>query len=112
MGAKSRRKGKSGELECFGLLNEKLDRPGLFRRNLKQTADGGADNDDNGGVFAVEVKRVEGLNLRSAIAQAIGQTKPGQFPVLAHRRNGEPWQFLLILDVDQFTTVYELMEGT
>jgi Holliday junction resolvase len=110
MGAMSRRKGANGEREVFKLLNVKLGRD-VFRRNLLQSRIGGADNEGEL-VMAVEVKRGEQLKLAEWIAQARQQAKPGQLPVLAYRRNGEPWTFLCIADLDWIASLFELLEGT
>lgn len=109
-GAGSRRKGANAERELFKLLNTKLGYE-CFKRNLEQTRNGGCD-DGAAEVFALECKRAENLNLRAAIEQAKSQAKNGQIPVLAHRRNKEPWQFLIVADLDTFATLFELIAGT
>ena len=38
-----------------------------------------------------EVKRVESLNVHKAIEQAKRDARPGETPVVAHRRNREEW---------------------
>lgn len=108
-GKSSRTKGASAEREVFKLLNVRLGKE-LFSRNLLQTRLGGCD-DGNADVFAVEVKRQEKLNLPAWIEQAKKQAKPGQIPVLAYRRNREPWQFLIITDLDRFADLFELIAG-
>lgn len=110
MGARSRRKGATGEREVFKLLNVKLGRD-AFRRNLSQTRAGGCDNDGDL-IMAVEVKRAESLQLQAWIDQARRQAKPGQLPVLAYRRNGEDWTFLPVCDLEWIASLFELLEGT
>lgn len=110
MGAKSRRKGAGGEREVFTLLNVKLGRK-EYERNLEQTRSGGCDRKSSK-VVAMEVKRCEALNLQAWIEQAERQAGPGQLPVLAYRRNGEPWRFLAICDLEWMASLHELLEGT
>ena len=45
----------------------------------------------------LEVKRVEKLNLRSAIAQAGADARETEIPVVVHRWNGGPWLAILPL---------------
>jgi Holliday junction resolvase len=109
-GKKSRNKGSRGERELFKLLNALMGRQ-AFKRNLAQSRAGGCDIQD-AGVIALEVKRDQRMSLPAMIRQAQGQARPGQIPALAYRRNGEQWQFLVILDAKDFVNVYELIEGT
>lgn len=50
--------------------------------------------------FACEVKNVEKLNIREAYIQAIGHAKPGDKPIVFHRRNND--MMLVTLDADDF----------
>lgn len=45
-----------------------------------------------------EVKRVQALNVGKAFAQARRDAEPYQTPVVAHRRNNEPWLVTLSLE--------------
>jgi Holliday junction resolvase len=112
-GRMSRNKGARGEREVFALLNEQLGQE-HFKRNLTQTRAGGCDAETSqrASIFSMEVKRGEQLNLRSAIQQAIDQAKPGQLPVLAYRRNGEAWRFLIISDLKGFADLFDVIAGT
>ena len=97
-----RDKGKRGEREFFNLMNELLGEQDAFVRNLTQVRGGGEDGDTQYPV-AVEVKRQENLSYPAAIRQAKEQAaKAGKVPVLAHKRNREYWNVLLILTPDQF----------
>lgn len=111
MNGKGRRsKGAAGEREVFALLNGKLKRE-VFKRNISQARGGGCDSDNNP-IVAIEVKRQQQLQLSAWLEQAKQQAKPGQIPVLAYRRNREPWQFLIIADASTFADLYEVLEGT
>ncbi|NLZ53398.1 MAG: hypothetical protein GX892_09670, partial [Thermoanaerobacteraceae bacterium] len=39
----------------------------------------------------IEVKRVEKLNIEKALQQAIADSKEGEIPIVAHRKNREEW---------------------
>jgi hypothetical protein len=108
-GRGSRQKGAGAERELFGLLNTELGHD-WFKRNLLQTRQGGCD-DQNAEVFALEVKRQEKQALHEWIAQTLEQAKPGQLPVLAYRRNHEPWKILLVLDVSGFCKLFKRLCG-
>lgn len=109
-GRGSRRKGATAERELFNLLNEKLGRQ-VFKRNLLQSRQGGADNEGET-ALAIEVKRCETLALPAWIKQAKEQAKPGQLPVVAYRRSGEEWQYLAVMDTDWLLAIYALIEGS
>ena len=68
---------------------------------------GGNNNPDvtAGGLdaFHFEVKRVERLNVSEAMRQAVGDAA-GKIPVVAHRRNREPW--LVTLKLDDFLCLH------
>lgn len=85
--------------------------PLQLKRNLEQTRGGGHDLsglEEFG--LAVEVKRVEKPAINSWWSQAVRQAlKAKAIPVLAHRRNRQPWRFRVrvwvypcqkLLDVD------------
>lgn len=102
-GRSARRKGSSGERELFHLLNDGLGED-LFRRNLLQTRQGGADNEDHRDVpVCIEVKRQERVQLGAwqkqleAAAAEVNKT-----PVLAWRKNREPWRFLVTMTIQDF----------
>ena len=62
----------------------------LLQRNTLQSDRGGYDIvglED----FAIEVKRVEKLNIKKWWEQTLRQTRPGQIPVLFYRQSYKPW---------------------
>jgi len=92
----SRRKGAAGERELSKVLGELMGVE--FRRGQQYCgANGDADVVGLTGVH-VECKRVQSLNVSKAIEQAIRDAKPGDLPVVAHRKNGEQWLLTLCLD--------------
>ena len=96
MGAKSQRKGRSGEIELVKILNDNgiSAEPG-------QAVSFGSTPDIVGvdGVHA-EVKRVERLNITSAMNQAIRDSQKFEdgLPTLFHRRNRSPWLVTMTLE--------------
>ena len=100
---KSQRKGRGGELELAGILEEH----GIPARP------GGALNfgtiPDITGVpgIHVEVKRVEKLNVPEAMAQAIRDSQKFKdgMPALFHRRNRSPW--LVTMRLDDWLKMYK-----
>lgn len=119
-GAKS--KGAEGERELAALLARIAGAAGVpdlqLTRNLEQTRSGGHDLlglEDFG--MAVEVKRVEVVDLKSWWRQATRQADAVQCtPVLAWRQNRKPWRFRVLawvhpapsplsidLELDQFS---------
>lgn len=95
----SKRKGKLGELEFSHFLKDH----GIFARRGQQFS-GSPDSPDVvcDLPFHVEVKRVEKLNLRDAVAQAEGDSK-GKPWLVAHRWNNGQW--LITLKAEQFIEV-------
>lgn len=87
MSINSRRKGKGGELE-FSRLCKKH---GFDARRGQQYS--GVEGKDVVGLpgIHVEVKRVEKLNVSKAMEQAMQDAKDDEVPIVAHRRNREPW---------------------
>lgn len=94
MGGKaSREKGKRGELEVVHLLRDNL---GLsVNRNYKQTAQPQhADIEQLVGGYAIEVKNVAALNLKSAWQQAVmAAVKRDAMPCLAYKVPRKGWRF-------------------
>jgi hypothetical protein len=91
----SRQKGARGEREWAGILRAHFpDR--VFRRNI-QSRGGGAEAADVTGLpgWHAEVKRVEKLNIWSALQQAESDAKPGERPYVAFRRNRSGWYVAL-----------------
>lgn len=86
----SRQKGARGEREW----RDQLRAAGYTARRGQQFA-GGTDSpdvicDELCGLIHFEVKRVESLNLAAAMEQA-KRDAVGKVPVVAHRRNSQPW---------------------
>ena len=90
MSAAQRNKGACGERELFNLLTDYLGF--IVKRNLSQTRGGGADCLMVKG-WAIEVKRCESLSRPTWWRQAVEQAeREGVQPMLAYRRNKEPWR--------------------
>lgn len=83
-----RQKGKKGELELAHVLRDY----GYDTRRGQQYCGANGDADVVGlpGVH-IECKRVERLNLEDAVAQAQRDARPGEMPVVMHRRNRGQW---------------------
>lgn len=95
-GRRSKEKGKRGELEVAHLLKEYG-----FTGRRGQQFKGGTDSPDvvcDMEGFHIEVKRTEGINVYEAVAQALRDRKPGETPLVLHRRNGKPWLAVLYAD--------------
>ena len=99
MTSMQRTKGQRGERELFGLLSEYLG--AIVKRNLMQSAWGGADTLDIPG-WAIEVKRQETLNLKSWWAQTVNQAAlHRRKPILFYRQSRNPWRACIDLhDLD------------
>ena len=90
MGRMSRNKGARGECEFLAILGAELGE--MLTRNLQQTRGGGADCLMVKG-WAIEVKRCESLSRPTWWRQAVEQAeREGVQPMLAYRRNKEPWR--------------------
>lgn len=91
----SRTKGATGEREFCKWIKENLELDFLPERNLDQVRSGGS---DILGVypFVFEVKRVEKLNKLAAWIQVNHDArKAGGEPVVAFRKNRQPWRFMI-----------------
>ena len=90
----SRNKSKRGELELAAILREY----GFDARRGQQYCGAAGDADVLGlpGVH-IECKRVERLNIDAAMEQAVRDARPGEVPVVMHRRNGKPWMATMLL---------------
>ena len=89
MGGKSARdKGARGERELAEMLSNELGT--MVKRKLGQARDGG--DDIQVGRFRIEVKRRETLAVEQWAKQVEAAAEPGDVPVVAFRRNGEPWR--------------------
>lgn len=98
----SRQKGAAGERE----LAKALRSYGFETRRGQQYCGFNGDADVVGlpGVH-IECKRVERLNLEDAMAQSRADARPGEIPVVMHRKNNCKW--LVTLSIDDFMTLYK-----
>lgn len=97
----SKRKGKKGELEFSNLCKEH----GFNTRRSQQYSGINGDADVVGleGIH-IEVKRVERLNIDKAMKQSIEDSKEGEIPIVAHRRNREEW--LITMKAEDWFKLY------
>lgn len=98
----SRQKGARGERE---LANE-LKKHGYECRRGQQYCGANGDADVVGldGIH-IECKRVEKLNLYDALNQAKADARPGELPVVIHRRNKCEW--VVIQPLNDWMEVYK-----
>lgn len=98
----SRQKGAAGERE----LAKALRSHGYETRRGQQYCGSNGDADVVGlpGVH-IECKRVERLDLEDAMAQSRADARPGEIPVVMHRKNNCKW--LVTLSLDDFMTLYK-----
>ncbi len=94
MSKASRDKGKAGEREVAAILTEWLGE--TVQRRLGQERDSGADI--HVGRYAVQVKRVERLNLHKAMQQARDDCPEGMVPVVVSRASGRRWLLTVELE--------------
>jgi len=101
MGARSRNKGKRGELE----FAHKLQSLGVGARRGVQYQGGAGSPDVVTACRGVhfEVKRVEALRLYDSLQQAIDDAPAGCIPVVAHRRSRHEW--VAILSAGEFVAL-------
>ena len=93
-GRGKRNKGAAGERELAGILKDHLGFE--VKRNLGQARDGADDITIQ--KFRIEVKRQERLQVDKWSEQVESCSKSGEVPILAYRRNGQPWRICLKLD--------------
>lgn len=93
MGKSQRDKGKVGEREVAKILQEH----GWSDARRGQQYHGGGDSPDVIGIPGLhfEVKRVEKLNLKSAIKQSESDAADNEIPAVVHRKSREPWYVTL-----------------
>lgn len=94
MAINSKKKGAKGERE----LANKLKEYGYNCRRGQQY--NGLEGEDVVGLdyIHIECKRVERLDLASAIEQSKRDSEKGQFPAVFHRRNNEKWKVTMELE--------------
>lgn len=91
----SRAKGAAGEREFARVCRSE----GYDVRRTQQYCGNTGDASDCVGLpgIHIEVKRVERLQLDSAMEQAIRDSqKSGSIPIVAHRCNGRPWKITML----------------
>ena len=90
----SRNKGKRGELELANLLKSY----GYETRRGVQYSGINGDADVVGlpGIH-IECKRVEKLNIETAMDQSIRDARYGEVPTVMHRKNGKQWLVTMTL---------------
>ena len=108
MGRSQRDKGKRGERELASLLGEYG-----YDCHRGQQNRGGGDSPDVVGLngIHIECKRVEHLNVETAMEQARRDSEgSGNLPVVMHRRNGECWK--ATCDLPTFMEMYAAWRAT
>ena len=101
----SKSKGKRGEREFARLCRDN----GYDARRGQQYS--GIEGEDVVGLpgIHIEVKRVERLNLYDAMSQSKGDSKDGEIPIVAHRKNNCNW--LITMNADDFFKIYREWEA-
>lgn len=92
-GRGARNKGARGENELAKILSDELGF--IVKRKLGQARDGA--DDLQVGRFRIEVKRRERLQVEDWCKQVEACSEPGEVPVVAFRRNGQPWRAIVPL---------------
>jgi Holliday junction resolvase len=93
-GRASRNKGAAAERELATMLSDELGF--AVKRKLGQARDGG--DDIQIGKYRIEVKRREALRLDEWCKQVEAASGPEDVPVVAYRRNGQPWRVVVPID--------------
>lgn len=105
MAINSRRKGVVAERE----LAHELQKFGFEARRGCQFCGKNGDADVVGipGVH-IECKRVQQLNIHDAMRQSVRDARPGELPIVAHRKNYEHW--LVTMRLEDFISLLKEME--
>lgn len=103
----SKQKGARGEREWASFCREQ-GYTSAYRGQQYNGAKGNADVEGLPGIH-VEVKRVEALRLYDALAQAKHDARPGEVPIVAHRKNNCPW--VVIMDAEHWFNLYREWEA-
>lgn len=102
----SRAKGANGEREAAKLLQAH----GFDARRGQQYCGANGDADVVGLPGAhIEVKRTERFELYKAMEQAESDARPGELPVVLHRKNRAKW--VAVLDAEEFIELYKAAKG-
>ena len=108
MAVNGKRKGKMGELEWAAFCRDH----GYECRRTAQYCGNTGDASDVVGLDGIhqEVKRVEALNVSTAMAQAVRDSDgSGNLPIVAHRKNGEKW--LVTMRAEDWFKLYGVWRG-
>ena len=92
----SREKGAEGERKLAGILRDEYGFSGARRGQQYSGANGDADVVGLPGIH-IECKRVEKLNLDSAMNQSTRDARDGEFPTVFHRKNRTEWKVTMYL---------------
>ena len=103
MGAKSQRKGRTGEIEIANILQSH----GIPATPGAAVSYGTTPDVVGLAGYHLEIKRVERLNVPAAMAQSIKDSErfDDGTPLLLHRRNREEW--LCTMRLTDFLSLYE-----
>lgn len=95
-------KGKKGERELSNILKEH----GFNTRRGQQYCGANGDADVIGlpGIH-IECKRVERLNISSAMKQSKNDAEESEIPVVMHRKNRESW--LVTMELEDWLQLFE-----
>ena len=99
----SRAKGARAEREIAKILRDKYG----FENARRGVQYCGLDGEDVVGLpfLHLEIKNVQKLNLRDAMAQSERDAKEDQYPVVMHKKDRKPW--LVTCNLDDFMTFYK-----
>lgn len=102
IGRASKEKGKRGEREAAELFRKHgFD----VRRSVQYNGREGAADLVGAPGLHIEVKRVERLNIETAVKQMERDADPGRIKTLFHRKNGGEW--LVTMTAEDFLEVYK-----
>ena len=104
----SREKGKRGERMWAAFCSQQ----GYECRRTAQYCGKTGEASDVVGLPGIhqEVKRVERLNIVEAVDQARRDARPGEIPIVAHKRNRCDW--LVTMRAEDFFTIYREWEAS
>lgn len=101
----SKRKGNAGEREFAKFCRDR----GYDTRRGQQYAGANGDADVVGlPNVHIEVKRVERLNIEDALFQSRRDSRIGEIPIVAHRKNNHKW--LVTMDAEQWFLLFKEWE--
>lgn len=102
----SRTKGAVGERELAGILREY----GYLARRGQQFSGANGDADVVGlDGYHIECKRVEKLNIDTAMEQSVRDARENEIPIVCHRKNRKEW--LVTIRLKDFMEVVKWAES-